>query len=731
MSRGLWLLVLLACPAVAGKVDLYPGLPGSPIIQSVQVDASGNIYLAGSVAPPTPRSENETDAFVAKLTPDGARVLFYTVLSGAGIDTAAALTIGSDGSAYVTGGTTSTDFPVTAGAVQSSYTSTDGGIQGFVTKLDANGAIRYSTYLAGTNSGQGIMVDAAGNAYVTGGQITGFTATPGTVSGRLGGFVVKLDAAGSKLLLAVSGAGGSFIATDVQGNIYIAGTGGGPVGDFAPGATPGAFQPGPRIRVCSGGSGIGGFQLACSYPFVAKLDPAGTKFLYATYLTGTYGAKPAAMAVDAAGNVIVAGTTNSPDYPVTPGAFQTSYSANAAPPPDASAFPPILPPPPTGYVTKLNASGSGLVWSTFFGGMRQDYVTGMTVDQARAILLAGYSESGDLPGLSQTPTGCRPTLNQPLAFVARLSADGSGAGSTQLIHGVHSCLYGNCFYTVFTPWWPALRSDGTVVVASARGELAGADLTAAAHLACLTDPADNVQVRSVAPGQVLSIFGDDIAPTLPKVPAIGLLPGFNGVNVTFNGFAATILYTSGQQIDVQVPYEIAGAATVEMRLSSLVNGAFSESQTLAVAARQPSVFLAPDAFDTDAAGTSFCGNRFQRVPQAVALNPDGTRNDCANPAPSGSIVTIFLNGLGTTTPAQSTGAVSMAPPIALSPSVDSGPMPTAAAATYLSTTTLPGAVSGVAQVRIQLPPNVPNGYVLVPVVAGTATRQAAVLVWMK
>src|SRR6202034_2466411 len=113
--------------------------------------------------------------------------------------------------------------------------------------------------------------------------------------------------------------------------------------------------------------------------------------------------------------------------------FQTTYPAAAAQLPGAG-FVFIGPPDATGYVTKVNATGTGLVWSTYFGGSYQDQITGMAVSPAGEIILSGRAGSTDLV-LADTPDACRPSANQVLGFVARLASDGASAGATQLIQG--------------------------------------------------------------------------------------------------------------------------------------------------------------------------------------------------------------------------------------------------------------------------------------------------------
>jgi hypothetical protein len=166
--RGfVWCFALAAISALGGTVQRLPALPNAAVAQVIQTDAAGNIYVAGYLAPATPKSAaDKSDAFVGKLSPDGATVLYFSVLGGSGADAAIALAVGSDNSAYVTGTTTSNDLPVTPGALQTIY----GGQNSFVAKLNPNGGIAYATYIGGSGVAvsSAIAVDAAGDAFVLG-----------------------------------------------------------------------------------------------------------------------------------------------------------------------------------------------------------------------------------------------------------------------------------------------------------------------------------------------------------------------------------------------------------------------------------------------------------------------------------------------------------------------------------------------------------------------------------
>ena len=728
---GLFLL-MVAEPLVGSNVQLLTQLPNSAVSKGIQLDSSGNIYLAGYFVPPAQKGPNDfRDAFVAKVSADGSQILYFKALGGSSSDAASALMVGADGSVYVTGSTSSIDFPTTAGAMQPKYGAAiifpeSPPAQTFLVKLDASGTIVYGSYLGGAafSVGTGLTLDSAGNLLLTGNGGSGLPGTTGAVAGQLDGWVMKLDPALAKVLLVINGYGGGLIALDQQANIYIAGAESAGTVFGLTSLPAGGFQSSHAARFCFQSSGPSGFALNCSYQYVAKFDPAGTKLQWATYITGTYGAIAAGIAVDSQGNVSVAGTTNSDDYPVTPGAFQTAYMPATPPPPNG--VPTVTAPPATGFVTRVNATGTALLWSTYFGGSYADHITGMSVTSAGDILISGRAGSTDFPVLAGTPDGCRPGANQVLGFVARMSADGKTAGPAQPIYGAPDCLYGNCNTQVnYQTGWPiAARSDGGAVAAGINGAVAAIDFASNSRMACVADPADNAQLRAVAPGQLLSIFGTDLASATPFIPTGAV----TGLGVTFNGTPAPILYTSAQQINVQVPYEIAGASTVRLQVTgSQTTLPLSESRTLDVVARQPAALLAPAALLSIYPGYTVCGGTFGLGEAVVAVNADGTLNDCTNPAPAGSTVTIYVDGLGQVTPAQSTGAITPAPAVNIAPAL-SVTLPSTAS---VITATVPGVLSGITAAKVQLPAGIKGPVLSLRLSVGGVAMREQVLVWIR
>jgi hypothetical protein len=289
---------------------------------------------------------------------------YSTFLGGSQPDTAISIAIDSTGHAYVTGGTGSTDFPTTAGAFDRTCTGKFGCNRAFVAKLNPSGTgLIYSTFLGGNDSdaGTGIAIDSSGNAYVTG--VTNSTDFPGTFLSSTRGidnaFVTKLNPAGSALVYSAL-FGGSVtneavaIALDSAHNAYI--TGNSQSNDFP--TTNGAFQT----------AAAGDF-----HPFLTKVNSTGTAFVYSTRIAGSTSTDFAdSIAIDSSNNVYVVGDAGSDDFPTTPGVIQQTKPPNTR----------------TGFVAKVNPTGSDLVYSTFWG----DVVRAVAVDASHNAFVTGEAQ---------------------------------------------------------------------------------------------------------------------------------------------------------------------------------------------------------------------------------------------------------------------------------------------------------------------------------------------------
>jgi hypothetical protein len=382
----------------------------------IAVDAASNAYVTGETSatnfPTTPGAfdtsfNGGSDVFVTKLNAAGSDLVYSTYLGGSGPfgDEGRGIAVDVAGNAYVTGFTTSTDFPTTTGAFDMTF---NGNADAFVTKVNSTGsALVYSTYLGGTSDelGNGIAVDLARNAYVTGVTTsTNFPTTLGTFdatfSGSRDAFVTKLNTTGSAPLLYSTYLGGTFfdqglgIAVDAAGNAYV--TGETSSSDFP--TTLGAFDTTHNVSVDA---------------FVTKLNATGSApLLYSTYLGGSSGDGGNGIAVDAAGNAYVTGSTQSTDFPTTPGAFDTTFNGG----PDA-------------FVTKLNATGSApLLYSTYLGGIPVDVGSGIAVDAAGDAYVTGFTQSTNFP---TTPGAFDTTFNGTNdAFVTKIEIVGLPATLT-------------------------------------------------------------------------------------------------------------------------------------------------------------------------------------------------------------------------------------------------------------------------------------------------------------
>lgn len=704
-------LLFLGTLAYAGRVTATFPLPKPGSVGAIQQDAAGNVYLAGNT--------DSSDAFVAKLSSTGT-VLFWTTFGGTKADSVRAMAIAPDGSISVVGSTASLDFPLTTDAAQTQFVTNNQGSTGFFVKLDASGKVRHSSYLntnysvpAGSSAPSfdptGLTLDASGAVYVTGAG--SFVSTPAALPMVVNaGWIMKLDAVG-KLVLATGAIGGSKIGVDGQGSIYVVGSAG---HSFKLPVTPGAFQSTVADSTCFGNAF---FAFSCTHQYVVKLDPAATKIIYATWISGNLGAGAAALAIDSGGNATVAGSTASRDYPVTPGAYQAANFATLRPRDTTSVFggqPLELP--VTGYVTKLNSTGTALIFSTYLGGSSVDSISSIATDSAGRIYIGGVASSPDFPGLPVVPNDCRPNYIYPVPFATRLSADGSSLTETQLAFGLTQSV-----------GLVALDGQGKAT-AQMGGVLATLDLFAApSPLVCTTDAADFASLSSVAPGQLVSLFGEGIGPDRPAQaqPVDGLIPvslGFTGISVTFNGVPAPILYGSSGQVNVQVPYEIANLDSVTMKLQF---GMTTSTAVFSVVPSQPSAFV-------QAVSYASCNGEIRESLLPVAVNADGSLTGCGNKAQRGTFVYVFLNGVGLAGGHPVTGAISTtpdAPPISATAALN--PLNTGFSTEPVPVTPNVGQINGVWQAKIAIPlTSLGSSLQLALTVNGIAVRDSLV-VWLK
>lgn len=377
----------------------YIGGSGYDTINGIGFDADGNAYITGSTTSPDfpgtsggYQSKNKapsrgSTAFIAKLNIYGSELLYSTYLGGSGGDSASAIAISSSGNAYIAGTTSSTDFPVTPGAFQSVNNDTAGS-NVFVTEIDSTGKnLIYSTYLGGSG-----LTDMFGDNI---------------------------------------GDGDSAIAIDQDGDAYITGTASSP--DFP--VTPGAFQTIDNAQ-----------QNLVGTVFISKFNPTGSALLYSTYLggSGSYGNggdSGSGIAVDNDGNAYVAGSAYSADFPITPDVYQ-NFNYN-------DVFLGGGPMGPAIFVTKLDPSGSALVYSTYVTGIPDfpgmgpysqisDFGNAIAIDKDGDAYVAGATQSFDFP---TTPGAFIDGANYSAGdgYIFKLSPDATKLlYSTRLINPVNA-----------------------------------------------------------------------------------------------------------------------------------------------------------------------------------------------------------------------------------------------------------------------------------------------------
>ena len=381
----------------AGTAIVYStflGGTGGDVGLAIAVDGAGNAYVTGdsfsstfpgvtaaSIQPVNQGAECcGGDAFVAKLNAAGDAMVYATFLGGSGEDRGLGIAVDGAGNAYVTGRTLSATFPgVTASSIQPANA---GSIDAYVTKINAAGtAIVYSTFLGGSDldEGLGIAVDAAGNAYVTGHTFS--TTFPGVGAASIqpaeGGFgdafVTKINAAGTAIVYStfLGGTGdelGFAIAVDGSGNAYVAGATS--LSTTFPGITAGSLQP----------ANGGGFDA-----FVTKINAAGTAVLYSTFLGGNGDDFGNGIAVDAAGDAFVTGSTASTNFPgVTGSSIQPAYGGDST----------------DGFVTEIDPAGAAIVFSTYLGGSGRDAANGIALNAVGDVYVTGTTQSAAFPGVS-------------------------------------------------------------------------------------------------------------------------------------------------------------------------------------------------------------------------------------------------------------------------------------------------------------------------------------------
>jgi hypothetical protein len=372
-------------------VGSYLGGSASDQAFGIATNATG-IYITGSTNSldfPNPNafhpgfSGGSMDAFITKLRQDGTAFVYSTYLGGSNTDTGQGIAVDSTGAAYVTGSTSSANFPLST-TVQSLY---GGNSDAFITKINPAGdGLPYSTYLGGIGQDHatGIAIDGTKNAYITGSTTGSFPVSNAMQSTYGGGtsdaFVAVINPMGNALVYStyVGGFGNDFsngIAADAAGNVYITGS------------TSGGFPVANAFQV--------GFGGGTSDAFVTKLTAAGS-LSYSSYLGGPGADIGQGIAIDPNGSAYVAGSTNG-SFPLA-AAVQGAYGGGTS---DA-------------FISQFSPNG-GLTFSTYLGGAGVDNGNAIAVDSSGNIYVTGFTNSVNFPVMNAVQT------NAAGAFVAKLS----------------------------------------------------------------------------------------------------------------------------------------------------------------------------------------------------------------------------------------------------------------------------------------------------------------------
>lgn len=475
----------LAGDGAALIYSTYLGGSGGDFGRGIAVDASGNASIIGRTIsfdfntrnPFQPNNRGDFDAFVAKVDPLGSDLIFSTYLGGTLEDLGYGIAVDPRGDIYVTGDTRSTNF-LTVSPLQP---SNRGGIDAFVSKIGSSGlTLAYSTYLGGSGEdlGLSIALDAAGNAYITGYTSSNdfITQSPiqGSSRGGLEVFVTKIltDASDIAFNTYFGGNGsdtGNAIAVDGGGNCYITG------------ATTSTNLP---TRSPIQANNRGGLDA-----FVAKLNATGSNIIFSSYLGGSFGDLARGIAVDTAGNILVAGTTFSTDFPIL-SAFQSDNRGNG----DA-------------FVTRIDASGAALAYSSYLGGIGADEAAGIAVDVAGSAYVVGNTGSIDFNTVNPIQSNNNGLQD---AFVTKVAPNGAsliystylGGRRTDIGNGIAVDSAGNAYVTGSTA-----SIDFNIQLAF-QGSYGGGDLDA---FVSKIDPTGSALIYSSYLGGNLAEVGNGIA----------------------------------------------------------------------------------------------------------------------------------------------------------------------------------------------------------------------------
>ena len=518
----------------------YIGGSDEEAVKGIAVDGSGNTYITGYttsteatfpvvVGPDLTYTGGTQDAFVAKVNASGTALVYCGYIGGDEFDSGRSIAVDGSGNAYITGDTASTEatFPVVVGPDLSYNGTYYADPDAFVAKVNPAGTgLVYCGYIGGANieSVKGIAVDGSGNAFVTGGTVSSEATFPVVVGpdlthngGNWDAFIAKVNASGTALVYCgyIGGAEidvGNGIAVDSSGNAYVTGETHSTEATFP-------ASVGPDLS-------FNGVWDA----FVTKVNPAGTGIVYCGYIGGGDSDFGRGIAVDSLGNAYIAGNTDSTEstFPVIFGPDLTYHGGNW----DA-------------FVTKVNATGTALVYCGYIGGVGIDsgwgdaiavdglgnaYITGDTVSTETTFPVIGgpdltYNGGTDAFVVKVSVTG------MALDYCGYIGGSGGESGGAIAVDS-----WGNAYVTGSTDSseatfpvvaGPDLTSNGSPDAFVAKIQIAPPSLTSllpSSATAC-------------DPGFTLSVIGSDFA---------------NGAVVRWDGSNRPTTYVNSLKLEAQI-----------------------------------------------------------------------------------------------------------------------------------------------------------------------------------
>jgi uncharacterized protein (TIGR03437 family) len=658
----------------------FAAVPDVTGLDNPTLSVSGNKVYVGS--------SGQAASFVVKLDPSGQNILYSTFLGGSVGDSVNGLAVDAQGNAVLVGTMNSPDFPLT---VPASSPPAPGKSDGFLTKLSADGThLIYSTALGASKSVtiQAVTLDSSGAVYVTGeSNSADFQTTPNAFQSALpsttcsnpppfsfgppialgNAFVSKISASGSTPVYTtfLTGSCGSYtsgITVDPAGDAVVAGYT--PSPDFPVSAN--SYQsnfPGPV-----GQTGI------LNAGFLAKISPAGDKLLASTFLGGGYSTQANSAVLDSAGHAFVTGFTQGFATGATSGAFQTKFVDACTP--TFSIGPGAL---YTGtgdaFVLELDASFSTAFFMTYLGGSCNDAGRQIALDPTGNIWIAGATSSRDFPLKGPFQASGLPSSPIP-GFVSELSGDGSQLLFSSFSEASALALSPAAIY--LAGWTGSAASVAKIDPTQSPATSIDSILPVVAFPPSTINPS----LGGVTPGELIQISGRNLGPAnlaSAQVDASGHLPFVLANTVVFfDNVPAPLVSVSASSILCYVPFEVVSTATVTVSSNEEV----SNPVLIGILASSPQIL--------------------------TVVNQDGSVNSAAHPANAGSVIALYVSGLGQTNPPGDDGLVNASPlPVPLAtvtvnfPVLSLGVTPQFVAAA-------PGMIAGITQVNVQLPATTPS-----------------------